>query len=212
MDAFDAVWVATDSEEVADRVRGFGGTALLTERAHASGTDRVAEAAGREEAQGFDLLVNFQADEPFLEAGTIRRAIAAVRDEGAPIATLATPIASAEEWESPSIVKVARAEDGRALYFSRAGIPRPRDEPGPVAFDGDPRFLRHVGLYVYKRSALETWVGRPPSPLEETERLEQLRALEAGLDVHVVVGGFTEPGVDVPGDIERAARLLANGA
>lgn len=205
----DEVVVATDSEEIAAAVEGFGGIARLTRADHASGTDRVAEAAAASRA---DIVVNFQADEPFLEPESVARAIDAVAGGVREVATLAVPIAGEAEWRSEAVVKVARASDGRALYFSRAPIPHPRgggpdwsvaaDEPtiGP--------WLRHVGLYVYTRAALARWVALPPSELEGIEQLEQLRALEDGLDIEVCVVPASHAGVDVPNDIARADRLL----
>lgn len=200
----DEVVVATDSEEIATVVRGFGGRAELTRADHASGTDRVAEAAA---GSGATMVVNFQADEPFLPVEAVRAALEAVSAGPREIATIATPLRDEEEWRSPSVVKVARAPDGRALYFSRGPIPHPRDEP-PAFGSVDGPWLRHVGLYVYTREALERWVELPPSPLERVERLEQLRALEAGMDIEVRVVRPGHPGVDVPEDIARADRLL----
>ncbi|HKK26845.1 MAG TPA: 3-deoxy-manno-octulosonate cytidylyltransferase [Gemmatimonadota bacterium] len=210
VEAFDEVWVATDAPEVASVVRELGGTAVLTDAEHASGTDRVAEAARRPEARGFDIVVNYQADEPFLDAGAIGRAVEAVRSGRAGVATLAAPIVDPEDWASPSVVKVVTARDGGALYFSRAPIPHPRDgSPELLAEAGSP-YLRHLGLYAFGREALERWTALEPSRLERIERLEQLRALEAGLPIHVVVGPATGPGVDVPEDVERAERRLAD--
>lgn len=205
--AFDDVWVATDSEEIGDVVASFGGRAVLTDAAHGSGTDRVAEAAARPEARHFDTVVNFQADEPFVDAESVAAAVDLVRERGDEVATLAAPIASEEEWRSTSVVKVARAADGSALYFSRAGIPHPRD--GEPRLDGsEETYLRHIGIYVFGRPALERWVTLPSSRLEEIEKLEQLRALEAGMRIRVVVGPPTERGIDEPADVARAERIL----
>lgn len=205
----DEVVVATDSEEIAATVEGFGGIARLTRVDHASGTDRVAEAAA---ASAADIVVNFQADEPFLEPDAVARAVEAVACGPREIATLAVPIADEAEWRSDAVVKVARAADGRALYFSRASIPHPRDRaPDWSAAAGERAtgpWLRHVGLYVYTHTALARWVALPPSELEGIERLEQLRALEHGLDIEVCVVPTGHPGVDVPDDIARADRLL----
>ena len=195
--------VATDSEEIVRAVEAFGGAAAMTDGNHPSGTDRVFEIA---RARGADVIVNFQADEPFLSPDAVGRALDAVASAGRPIATLATPLADEAAWRSPAVVKVARAADGRALYFSRAPIPHPRD--GTPTWGTDGPWLRHVGLYVYTRDALETWVALPPSRLETVERLEQLRALEAGLDIEVCVVPPDPPGIDVPEDIARADRLL----
>lgn len=219
---FDEVWVATDSPEVAETVRGFGGTAVLTEASHASGTDRVAEAAGLPRARSHPVVVNYQADEPFLPAAPVGRAVRAVTGGDAGVATLASPLRSAEAWRSRSVVKVVCDSAGDALYFSRAPVPRPRDgepewskAPGDAGPDGAAGgaaagwpYLRHAGVYAFRREALERWTALPPSRLERVERLEQLRALEAGMDVRVVVAPPSPPGVDVPDDLERAERIL----
>lgn len=230
---FDEVWVATDSAEVAETVRGFGGTAVPTEASHASGTDRVAEAAGLPRARSHPVVVNYQADEPFLPAAAVGRAVRAVAEGDAGVATLACPLRDEEAWRSTSVVKVVCDAAGDALYFSRAPVPRPRDgspdwseapgdadagadptggEPGRRRGPGGPAdgwpYLRHAGLYAFRRDALERWTSLPPSRLERVERLEQLRALEAGMDVRVVTAPPSPPGVDVPGDLERAERIL----
>lgn len=195
----DRVVVATDDEEIAAAVDGFGGDVRLTRADHPSGTDRVAEIAAGNDAA---IVVNFQADEPFLPPEAVGTAIDAVK-AGSEIATLAMPIEGNRQWTSPAVVKVARAADGRALYFSRAPIPHSRS-----GGSGEGHRLRHVGLYVYTASALARWVALPPSPLEKIERLEQLRALEAGMQIQVCTVPPGEPGVDVPEDIARADRLL----
>jgi len=206
--AFDEVWVATEAEEVAERVRSFGGRAVLTRADHASGTDRVAEVAALPEARDFDILVNYQADEPFLDAGAAAGAVAEVASGRSPVSTLAAPIRDRTEWEASSVVKVVTAADGRALYFSRAPVPHPRDGP-PELEAAAGAYLRHVGMYVFARAALERWSRLPPSRLERIEKLEQLRALEAGIPITVVVGKAMEAGVDVPEDVARVERRLA---
>jgi len=205
----DEVVVATDSEEIAATVERFGGNVRLTRSDHKSGTDRVAEAAAASTA---GIVVNFQADEPFLEPESVVRAVETVTGGAREVATLAVPIAGEAEWRSETVVKVVRAADGRALYFSRAPIPHPRG--GRSAWSASAGegatgpWLRHVGLYVYTREALERWVALPPSELEGIERLEQLRAIENGLDIEVCVVPAGHAGVDVPDDIARADRLL----
>ena len=203
----DAVWVATDDDAIADLVRGFGGVVVMTSDAHPSGTDRVAEVSRSSAGQAFDVIVNFQADEPFLPPGHAAAAIGPVVRQAADIATLATPFRSDEEWNSSAEVKVARAGDGRALYFSRAGIPWAASG-SPDYATADDSWLRHLGLYVYSRDALERWVELPPSPLERLERLEQLRPLEAGLHIHVSVVGPCEGAIEEPDDLTWAEALL----
>jgi 3-deoxy-manno-octulosonate cytidylyltransferase (CMP-KDO synthetase) len=217
VEAFDRVVVATDSEEVADAVRGFGGDAMLTDPGHDSGTGRVAEAARR--AGDPDVVVNFQADEPFLPPGPVGRAVRAVADDGAQVATLAGPVVRGEEWRSRSVVKVACDRRGRALYFSRAPIPWRRDgepdwstAPRDEAPGEDWPWLHHVGLYAFRREALDRWTALPPSALEASERLEQLRALEAGIPIRVIRVAPVEPGVDDEADLRRADRILRSGS
>lgn len=215
VESFEEVWVATDSEEVARVTRAFGARTFLTDPAHVSGTDRVAEVAALPEARPFDFVVNYQADEPFLEPAALEEGVRAV-GRGSEVATLATPIVSRAEWDSEAVVKVVRATDGRALYFSRAPVPRPRErEPafGVRGEGGEPSpYLRHVGVYFFRRAALERWVSLPESPLERLEKLEQLRALEAGMRIQVVVTPVAERGIDEPGDLVRAEELLERRA
>lgn len=210
VEAFDEVRVATDDREVARAVEGFGGTAVMTEPDHPSGTDRVAEAARRPGARAHDVVVNYQADEPFLDPGAVGRAVEAVRGDGAAVATLAAPLEEEAAWRSESVVKVVRDARGDALYFSRAPIPHPRGRGPDLPGGADGPWLRHVGLYVFTRPALERWTSLEPSPLERVERLEQLRALEDGMRIRVVTGPPTEPGVDEPEDLRRAERILGN--
>lgn len=212
IEAVDVVVVATDSPEVARTARAFGARAVLTSADHPSGTDRVAEAAAMEPARSCAIVVNYQADEPFVDPGAVSRAVEPVAGGDAAVATVAAPVEDLEEWRSSAVVKVVTREDGRALYFSRSPIPRPREGEPRLAGDGSAPggpYLRHVGVYVYGRRALRRWVELPPSPLERVERLEQLRALENGMEIQVVVGPATEPGIDVPEDLERARRILA---
>lgn len=201
----DHVVVATDSVEIADVVTSAGGDAVLTRADHVSGTDRVAEVARRPEFAGFDAIVNVQGDEPFVSADAIRGAIAVVVSGAAPIGTVAVaddPIVLA----ASSVVKVVVADDGRALYFSRAAIPHLRD-PGDAAdlVVRDGLVRRHVGVYAYTRDALLAWVALPVHALERVERLEQLRPLAHGLAIGVAtVADAGAPGVDTEEDLARA--------
>ena len=206
---FDALVVATDSARVAEAARAFGATVAMTRDDHPSGTDRVAEVARRPEYAGFGVIANVQGDEPFVRRDHLEAAIALVRDGGWDAGTVATPIAGVDEWREPSVVKVVRADDGAALYFSRAPIPFRRDaEPGADDFASG-LYLRHVGIYGYRRDALLRWVALPESALERAERLEQLRPLAAGIRMGVAVGAPAEGGVDTPADAARAEHILS---
>jgi 3-deoxy-manno-octulosonate cytidylyltransferase (CMP-KDO synthetase) len=191
--------VATDALEVVEACEAIGASVELTSAEHPSGTDRVAEVAGRVPYRDFDVLVNIQGDEPLVDGGHVR-AVTELVKRGWEVATCATPIRSMSEWHDASVVKVARAANGRALYFSRAPIPHQRGGTPSFSADVDSPWLRHVGLYAYSRAALDRWVALPPSRLEELERLEQLRPLEAGMDIGVEIVETAERGVDTPSD------------
>ena len=210
----DRVVVATDDERIADVVRGFGGEVAMTSPLHATGTDRLAEAVLGLEAE---VVVNVQGDEPMLDpAGIDAAARALLDDPSLPIATLSLPLTSVEEMLLPSVVKVVADARGNALYFSRSAIPHVR-----LGASADLRaaaeaaiargFARkHVGLYAYRREALLRFASLPPSPLEEAEGLEQLRALHHGMRIRVVpVDGEGGVAVDTPEDLERVRALLA---
>ncbi|HEV2150675.1 MAG TPA: 3-deoxy-manno-octulosonate cytidylyltransferase [Longimicrobiaceae bacterium] len=209
MDLLDEVVVATDSEEVAAVVRAFGGKAEMTAEDHPSGTDRVAEVARRPEYGAFPVVVNVQGDEPFLRRDQVEAALGCVRDGGWEIGTVAVPISTVEEWREPSVVKVVRGADGGALLFSRAPVPFRRDgDPDPAELASGP-YLRHLGIYAYRRDALLRWVALPEGELERIERLEQLRPLAAGMRIGVGIAAAGEGGIDTPTDAERAGRVLA---
>lgn len=206
-DLFESVVIATDSEEIARVARGFGAMAELTLATHPSGTDRVAEVARRPEYAAFDVIVNIQGDEPFVRPDHLSTAVDLVQS-GWEVGTAATPIRSVEEWHDPGVVKVALADDGGAMLFSRASIPFRRDgQPSPEDL-GSEDFLRHIGVYAYRRDALFRWVELPEGRLEALERLEQLRPLAAGIRIGVAVVGEAEGGVDTPEDARRAEQRL----
>lgn len=208
MGVLDQVVVATDSEEVAEVCRAMGAPVELTSPDHPSGTDRVAEVARRERYSGFDVVANIQGDEPLLKEAHLTAAIDLVRHKGWEIGTCATPLLDMETRKDPSVVKVVRAQSGRALYFSRSAIPHKRDEkPTPEELGREP-FLRHIGLYAYTPEALENWVALAPSPLEELEKLEQLRPLGSGARIGVAVVGAADAGVDTPADAARMEERL----
>ncbi|MGD2071614.1 MAG: 3-deoxy-manno-octulosonate cytidylyltransferase [Gemmatimonadota bacterium] len=208
MEVLDHAVVATDSEEVAEICRALGAPVEMTSPDHPSGTDRIAEVARREAYRDYPVVVNIQGDEPLLQGEHLAAAVALVRQDGWEVGTCASPLLDEEARKDPSVVKVARAAGGRALYFSRARIPFKRDlKPTPEELGREP-FLRHIGIYACRREALFRWVAMAPSALERLEMLEQLRPLEAGLRIGVAVVGAADPGVDTPADIVRMERRL----
>ena len=209
------VLVATDSVAVQEAVAGFGGRAVMTSPDHASGTDRLAEVARATEC---DLIVNLQGDEPLLRPDIIDAAIAPfLREEGLRMGTIATPITSLAEHLEPSAVKVVVDQRGFALYFSRCPIPYFRLDPGVGLDDKAPRVhpksglhpLKHIGLYVYTKTTLLWLAGLARTPLEITESLEQLRALEHGCPIRVGEVDYSPIGVDTPEDLERVRGMMA---
>jgi 3-deoxy-manno-octulosonate cytidylyltransferase (CMP-KDO synthetase) len=202
MNVADAVVVATDDESVASAVRSVGAECIMTSNEHTSGTERVAEVASQPRYRGFTTIVNVQGDEPFIGSGAVKGAADLVSTGKFPLGTAASR-ASTEILDTPSLVKVVVSQDGRAMYFSRAPIPYLRDpaDAGKLA----ERTLQHIGVYAYSREALTEWVSLPPHPLEEIERLEQLRPLAAGLPIGVAVTNEAPAsGIDTEEDLERA--------
>ena len=197
------VAVATDTPDIAATVKAHGGEAVMTRADHPSGSDRIYEALGtldpRAEA---DIVVNLQGDFPTIRPDNIRSVLAPLADPAVDIATLAAEIHTEEEYLNPNVVKAVGAMIGprhmRALYFTRAAAPH-----------GDGPHYHHIGLYAYRRAALERFVGLPPSPLELQEKLEQLRALEAGMRIDIAVVDTVPRGVDTPPDLETARGILA---
>ncbi|HEV2291735.1 MAG TPA: 3-deoxy-manno-octulosonate cytidylyltransferase [Gemmatimonadales bacterium] len=194
--------VATDSPMVAEVVARTGTAAVLTRADHPSGSDRVAEVAALAAYRDFDVIVNLQGDEPFLSAAALAGAVDRVRG-GDDIGTAAAPLEPAHAAE-PARVKVVTDVRGRALYFSRAPIPFRRDPQGSA----DGLYWQHIGLYAWSRGALERWVGFPPTPAEEAEKLEQLRALQHGMSIGVArLDEPALPGIDTPEDLRRAEAI-----
>ena len=206
MDFLDEVVVATDSDEVAEVCRRAGASVVMTSPEHPSGSDRAWEAAERM-GGAFDVVVNIQGDEPLIAPEVVRAAVSMV-ESGFEVGTCATPIDSDEAFRDPAVVKVVRARDGRALYFSRAAIPFRRADPARTGSRTSLRRLRHVGVYAYRRAALARWVGFRPSALELQEGLEQLRALENGMRIGVAIVAEAAGGVDTPEDLARMERRL----
>jgi 3-deoxy-manno-octulosonate cytidylyltransferase (CMP-KDO synthetase) len=213
------VLVATDDERIAAAVRGFGGEALMTSGAHRSGSDRLAEAARSVEA---DVIVGVQGDEPMIDPRAVEAAVSPFGDPSVEAATVCTPLRDLGDMLSPHVVKVVVDARGRALYFSRSPIPHVRGDlslAGPDGADleaGARRAVerglarRHLGLYAWRPATLLRFAALPPSPLEESEALEQLRALENGIGMQVVeFDGDPGVAVDTPADLERVRALLA---
>jgi 3-deoxy-manno-octulosonate cytidylyltransferase (CMP-KDO synthetase) len=197
------VLVATDSEAIAACVEKAGGSAIMTRVDHVSGSDRIYEALTTADPRhNADIVVNLQGDLPTLAPHDLARAIEPLRDAAVDIGTLAAEIGRSDEHSNPNVVKVVgtavTANRLRALYFTRATAPW---GPGPL--------FHHIGVYAYRREALARFVGLPPSPLEQREKLEQLRALEAGMRIDVTIIDTVPLGVDTPEDLERARELLS---
>ena len=197
------VWVATDHEEIMDVIRAAGGAAVMTREDHPSGSDRTFEAVSRIDPDGrFDVILNLQGDLPEMDPAIAVTLLDTVRDGGAELSTLVTP-ASAEEAALPQVVKAVVSWQegqnlGQALYFSRAAVPH-----------GDSPFYHHVGVYGWRREALARFVTLPPSPLETSERLEQLRALEAGMRIAVAAIESAPAGVDTEADLAATRGRLS---
>ena len=197
------VVVATDSEPIAACVEKAGCQAVMTRADHVSGSDRIFEAlASADPQRNAAIVVNVQADLPTLDPDDIRAALAPLADPSVDIATLAAEIKRAEERDNPNVVKVVGSPAGakrlRALYFTRATAPW-----------GEGSLYHHIGLYAYRRPALERFVALKPSALELREKLEQLRALEAGMRIDVAIVDSVPLGVDTPDDLARARKLLS---
>jgi len=199
--AVSHVIVATDDARIAAAVQRFGGEVRLTSPDHLSGTDRLAEVAATLDC---DVVVNVQGDEPLLDPRAISEAVAPFADPSVLMTTLYRRIESPTDLTNPNVVKVVVDRAGYAMYFSRSPIPHIRDPRG-----GWPPLYRHVGLYAYRRSTLLVLSQLEPTPLERTESLEQLRALEHGIRIKTVETAYDSFGVDTPGDLEQVRRLLA---
>ncbi len=213
----DHVVVATDDTRIAAAVEAFGGQAVMTSPSHPSGTDRVAEVVAQHPC---DIVVNVQGDEPCIAPQAIDAMIQPLRDNPVvQMTTLAHPLRATEELFSPNVVKVVVDQAGYALYFSRASIPYDRhawpQAPHLLATTDTrvhipPGCYRHLGLYAYRRDVLLHLSQLAPTPLEQVEQLEQLRALEHGYRIRVVQTTYESIGVDTPEDIARAEHVLAN--
>ncbi|MGC1551275.1 MAG: 3-deoxy-manno-octulosonate cytidylyltransferase [Bradyrhizobium sp.] len=197
------VAVATDTAEIAAAVTAHGGRAVMTRTDHPSGSDRIFEALGSlDPGREAEVVVNLQGDFPTISPGNIRDVLVPLADSAVDIATLAAEIHTEEEASNPNVVKAVGSPIGprrlRALYFTRATAPH-----------GDGPRYHHIGLYAFRRAALERYVQLPPSPLEQQEKLEQLRALEAGMRIDIGIVDTVPRGVDTPADLEATRQILA---
>lgn len=197
----DCVIVATDDMRIAEAAFDFGAEVALTSPKHPTGTDRLAEVA--QKLRSASIILNVQGDEPDIAPSTIDRLARALRDDPSlGMVTAANPITNPADIRNPNVVKVVTDLSGRALYFSRSAIPHDRDGHAGI------KYLRHQGIYGYRRKVLLDFVRWKPTPLEQAEKLEQLRALEHGVVIGVIVVKRASVGVDVPADLARAARAL----
>ena len=187
----DKTLVATDDERIASAVTDYGGEAVLTDKKHPTGTDRLAEVAIK--FPDYELIINVQGDEPLIEPELINQLALAFQDATLQMATVATPI-GAEEQSNPNNVKVVMDKNDFALYFSRSLVPYPRKE-------GVVTVYKHIGIYAYKRDFLLNFAKMPPTPLEQTESLEQLRVLENGYKIKVIKSNYKFIGVDTEEDL-----------
>ena len=202
----DEAVVATDSEKIVAAVTGAGGRAVMTAAAHRTGTERVAEVARMPAFAGHDVVLNVQGDEPLVDPAAIDACVASTRTEGAQLGTVMAPLEGERDLANPNVVKVVVDRRGFALYFSRAGIPFRRDPSAARENWAAPK--RHMGLYGYRREALLELAGLPVTPLESAELLEQLRALENGMRIHVTEVARAQPGVDTAEDLAKVRAIL----
>jgi 3-deoxy-manno-octulosonate cytidylyltransferase (CMP-KDO synthetase) len=203
VDEVDSVVIATDDERIRDVVEGFGGRAVMTSVDHASGTDRLCEVMTEVEA---DIYLNLQGDEPLVRPEDLSLLVSGMQaDPRVEVGTLCHAI-DTDEAQKPNAVKVVLGQEGNALYFSRSPIPYPREA------GAHPGYVKHVGVYAYRREVLTRYASLPPSALEQTEQLEQLRLLSAGMRIRTFEVAPTGPGVDTPECLERVRAIMAGEA
>ncbi|MGA2390094.1 MAG: 3-deoxy-manno-octulosonate cytidylyltransferase [Candidatus Sulfotelmatobacter sp.] len=193
------VMIATDSEEIFKACSAHGWKAQMTSPSHRSGTERVQEISTRVDA---DVYLNVQGDEPLTRPEQIAALLSVMKDSSVSVGTLKTPCPP-EDIRNPSAVKVVTAPNGRALYFSRATIPFDRDASGP-------QYFKHLGLYAYRKPALDFFVSQPESSLEKAERLEQLRFMENGIPIYVAETPYDSVGVDTEEDLRRVEKIISS--
>lgn len=206
-ESIDKVLVATDNEKIKEVVQSFGGRVKMTSEALSSGTDRSAAALDGEEA---DIVLNLQGDEPFIEPALLSRMVQVFANPEIEMATPIKRIGHADELANPNLVRVVRDKKNFALYFSRAVIPFVRDIPDRKHWLERHRFFKHIGIYAYRRDTLLQLSSFPQSSLEQSERLEQLRALENGIKIYTVETEYESKGVDTPEDLAFVNKLIQN--
>ena len=198
---FDEVWVATDSPEIGEKIKAIDGKVFLSQIAHSCGSNRIAEAV---EALPADIIVNVQGDEPFIQKESLQHLLEVFDhdpQQQIDLASLMTPLREWEEIQNPNNVKVVVDKDQFALYFSRSPIPFPRGEQGTYSYK------KHIGVYAFRKQALMAFYRLAPTPLEEIEKLEQLRYLENGHRIKMVLTEVENIGIDTPEDLEKARFL-----
>jgi len=194
--------VATDHRRIVAAVSSFGGEAILTPSDLNSGSERVAWVA---QSLAEEIIINLQGDEPLISTEAVGRAIQFLKDHPEiPAATLGSPLEDRNAWLDPSVVKVLVDADGRALYFTRNPVPHFREDD----FRPLPGLMQHIGIYLFRRRFLLEYATWPPAPLEQVEKLEQLRILHRGYTLQVIESGYGSPGVDTPGDVKKVEKLL----
>lgn len=212
----ERVIVATDHDKVREAVESFGGFAVMTSNHHKTGTERIAEIA---QLIPYDIIINVQVDEPMIRPELLDSLVALLNeDTSIQMATLATPLQDLDELDDPNVVKLVTAVSGEALYFSRSAIPFPfldnyhhgRHAREIVSYRNEliRFYLKHIGVYAYRKNFLMQFVAWEPTPLEKLERLEQLRALEHGARIHVMITQHSHYGLDTPEDLERFRRIV----
>jgi len=194
------VLIATDAKAVVEEVKRFGGESVMTPASCPSGSDRVWLAAKNRRE---NVILNYQGDMPLLKASTLRAAVKALTS-GTDVATAVIALSDSSRQNNPNVVKAVLTKDGRCLYFSRSAVPFARDGAKLIRWE-------HLGIYVYKRNSLKRFISLPPSPLERTEKLEQLRALEAGMILRAAIVNERPVSVDVPADLKLAEKYLRRG-
>lgn len=197
----DEIYVATDSDEIFSFCSSIGAKAIMTASSHKSGTDRVYEASEKLGLLDDDIIINVQGDQPLVDFNSVNDVLKPFSEKNALMTTLAYKIINKDEIENPKDVKLVFSKTGKALYFSRSKIPFARDKETDFYF-------KHLGIYAYKKSFLKIFTSLPKSDLEEIEKLEQLRALEYGYDIEVVVTKYDSPEVDLSSDIKKIENLL----